>query len=310
MLSRESLRPPRHAWAGNATRGVCNRGPAGEPASPPCSLQGAANRHGAGSRHGARPLQGSRSSPWYRPVVTAILPQPGGTGPQAVLATRGSPTGRGWPREGTGGFPALGDGSGKPVGICVGRAAPVDRLLGRALPGVAVGDTSRGCGCAEDRLWPSSSSCASQHPWELRGALQKRGMDAAGGVGRGFPSLAMDWARRCLACWWSHGADAWPSPQQGFCRWAKIFPPSPIWSWDLLCTGTVPTAETQPLGGGSGRTTRSPQAHVGGAALLCGQHGFRKYCLYLFFFPLFCLCLLFFPGTMRVKGLWQGLPST
>lgn len=48
-------------------------------------------------------LRGARSSPRYRPVAPAVLPQPAGTGPQAVLAAPGSPTGRGWPREGAGG---------------------------------------------------------------------------------------------------------------------------------------------------------------------------------------------------------------
>lgn len=177
MLSRLSLRPPRHAWAGSAARGVCSRGPAGEPAPPPRSLCRAL-RTGAGPAPGAEPPSAPTACASRPPAARRTRPAGGAGGP--VLA-RGP-----WVALGRGGG-CLGDGFGKRVWICMGRAAPLGPLPG----GVAVRDAAGAAALPPAILLLPCPPAPRGSP----GRFAEKGGWTRQEVWAGGPSLGLDGAR-------------------------------------------------------------------------------------------------------------------
>lgn len=191
MLSCGCLRPPQHAWERHSRR-----------LQPGTRLPRRAAYRGLQTGTGLAPGAVAARSTEHRAIVLAVLPQPAGTGSQAAVTARARP------REGAGVFLVPRDCSGKPVG----RVTLLGPHPGRAQLGVMGRDTSgssldplsaglcqgRGGGHLQG-LWLCAGLPLAvlflprlPHPWELRGALWKLRMDAAGGVGVGLPSFGLD----------------------------------------------------------------------------------------------------------------------
>lgn len=290
-----ACRPPRHAWAGSGVRNrvTASRGGCG-PARPLRSgVGGRGVPLGAGphpAARGSRPAGGA-GSPGARPRAVGVLGKGCVGGFQLSGTALGNPSGSAWDGRLLW-VPCLGLRWGTPPGSPLGPlpgSEMVDTFrvpclglrwgtlpwspLG-SLPGVETGDTSRVPSLVgrfvEDCPWPSSSSRASHHLWELRRALWKRRMEVWG-MGGGLLPLGQTGPG---GAWLAGGATG----QMGGHPFGEVSL-SPAQSWDSLCTGMVPSAQTHPAGGGPGRTPRSPLARVGAVLLLSHRHGFRKYCL-------------------------------
>lgn len=180
-----------------------------------------------------------------------------------MLVARGSPAAVGVCGKGLGVFQRSGAAVENPSG------SAWDRRLLRMPPSAELCLGSRwgtppGTGCALGCLWLSSFSRASQHLWELKGALGQRRM--------GAPEM---WARDLFSLGWTGPGDACPTggqmrghPLSEVCAVRlKSFFSHHLPGCGTLCTGMVPTVETQPPGAGPGRTAKSPQAGIGGTSL-------------------------------------------